>query len=361
MITFIRRNTSALIILNCSLLLSVGTIFLYDISRATHFVSIERHLFALVIGICLALLLYFININFLASYYWLALVLVFFVLCYLAVYTLFSLKLPYVLVINGGVRWLKIFGYSIQPSEFARLAIIIFCSYYFGYFSARRANVWYYFCIPTFLVGITLVAILLGKSLSMFVIGLVLFASFFYISGLNRRLFKLLFVVAIVLCMIGIVFFSLNPKKLERLEYWFYERDVNYQAKQAKLAIHSSGFFGNDGDFYRKVPLYFSDFSLVSLIYSWGLLGLIFVGGLFFSLLFLSFVVFTDTHSMSYKLMTFGIGANLVFPFVFQLAVVCGLLPVTGLVVPFFSHGGSNAIVSVASLGLLLRISRKKL
>ena len=161
-------------------------------------------------------------------------------------------------------------------------------------------------------------------------------------------------------------FFKKGGYRLTRiisfLNPWDYAQDEGWQIIQSLYAIGSGGLFGygflnsRQKHFYLPEPQTDFIFSVIS--EELGIIGIISVAFLFLIIILRSIKISIKAPDNFAKFLTFGIIFQLSFQTLLNLAVVVGLVPVTGVTLPFFSYGGSSLIITLISIGIILNISR---
>ncbi len=266
---------------------------------------------------------------------------------------------------NGSRSWFGIGGLGIQPSEFMKLALIIFTSKYIhnnpkqmksvvkGAFPVLLITMISFFLImlqPDFGTGTILVLTIVAM---LFISGVDF--SFFIKIGLLGMVGAALLIIAAPYRMNRIVAF-LNP--------WSDPLGTGFQSIQSLYAIGPGGLFGMgfgksvQKHFYLPEPQTDFIFSIIS--EELGIIGIISVAALFLIIITRCIKISIKAPDTFSKFLTFGIVFQLSFQTLLNLAVVVGLVPVTGVTLPFFSYGGSSLIITLISMGIILNISRHK-
>ncbi len=273
--------------------------------------------------------------------------------------------------INGYRRWLNFWFFSIQPSEFVKIALIMLFSDNLN----RRykdnkliKNI----IFPSFLaLCVVAVLIFLEPDLgTVVVIGLIVFIVL-YVGGVRlKHLFGLGFIGFAVT---AIYLFSEDYQR-QRL-FAFISRiiallsgkgeigEVNFQISQSLIALGSGNLtglgLGNSIQKYSYLPEAHTDFIFAIIGEELGLVGTILVVVLF--VLFMVFGIRVCIKAKDYfgRVMAVGLTSIIIIPAIINISVVIGLLPITGLTLPFISSGGSSLLVSMITAGILLNISRQ--
>ena len=184
-----------------------------------------------------------------------------------------------------------------------------------------------------------------------------------FISGVSMRLFM----IGGFLGIIGvIVLIAIAPYRMDRITSfinpWKDPLGTGFQMIQSLYAIGPGGILGLglgnsiQKHFYLPEPQTDFIFSIIS--EELGVMGSIIVVSLFLIVLYRSIKISLNTTNLFSKYLSFGIVFQLIFQTIMNLSVVVGLIPVTGVTLPFLSYGGSSLLVSMASIGIILNISR---
>ena len=268
-------------------------------------------------------------------------------------------------VVRGHARrWFSFGGMNFQPSEFAKLALIIALAWYGEHFQ-RQMPLWKRgILIPGLLIGLTVGLIFkepdVGNALVLATVGGVLLL----IAGIRLRYF----LPPALAVAVGVgVFIYHNPMRSDRIYSWLHleetKRDTGMQAYEAMVALGSGGLTGKGlGDGRQKlgfVSQHHTDFIFSIIGEELGLIAT--------SLVIVAFVaiVFCGAYIAMNARDTFGLllGSGITFLIGLQafvnIGVVTSALPNKGLPLPFISYGGSNLLVMLASVGLLLNIARQ--
>ncbi len=272
--------------------------------------------------------------------------------------------------INGYRRWLNFWFFSIQPSEFVKIALIIFfCDNLERKYkdNERIRDI----IFPSFF-ALCVVAVLISLEPdlgTMVVIGLVVFIILFAGGVRLKHLFGLGFIGTVAT--VGYLFSG--EYRRERL-FAFIDRilalingngeigGVNFQVSQSLIALGSGNLtgigLGNSVQKYSYLPEAHTDFIFAIIGEELGLIGTIFIVILFILFMFFGIRVCIKTKDYFGRIMAVGLTSVIIVPAMINICVVIGLVPVTGLTLPFISFGGSSLLVSMIAVGMLLNISR---
>ena len=264
---------------------------------------------------------------------------------------------------NGSRSWFGIGSFGIQPSEFAKLTLIIFTS---KYLTKNEKNLKYIKKGVLPILGIVILVfglIMLQPDFGTGMIILVSIIGLLFVSGVDFKFFIRLGLIGVV----GIVLLiAIAPYRLERilsfLNPWSDSLGSGFQIIQSLYAIGPGGLFGQgfmnsrQKHFYLPEPQTDFIFSIIS--EEFGFLGILIVATLFTIIIFKGFKIAQNSGDKFAKFLAFGITFGLAFQAILNLMVVVGLIPVTGVTLPFLSYGGSSLLITLISMGVLLNISR---
>ena len=264
---------------------------------------------------------------------------------------------------NGSRSWFGIGGLGIQPSEFMKLALIIFVSKYLEknekYLKSIKKGI-----LP--ILGITLLVfglIMLQPDFGTGVIIVMTIIGLLFISGLKIRFF----VVAGLFGLVGaVILILIAPYRFQRIlsfiDPWVDPLGSGFQAIQSLFAIGPGGFLGlglgNSIQKHFYLPEPQTDFIFAIISEELGFLGVLIVSALFITIIYRGIKIALSTRDLFSKYLSFGIIFGLAFQALLNLMVVVSLIPITGVTLPFLSYGGSSLLISMMSMGILLNISR---
>ncbi len=262
----------------------------------------------------------------------------------------------------GARRWISIFSYTLQPSEFVRLPLIFYLAHMLSK-KKEQMDDFYNTVLPLLCVIFAVSAIIyLQNDFSSAVFIMFVSFSILFVGGLRLRYILACMVSSIPLI---VVFLFTHEYRVRRLlAYFFPEMDVSgtgFQAYIAKDAIARGGLFGlGIGQSVSKqgvLPEAHSDFLAAILFEEMGLFGLLGLITLFALFAYLGYTISMGARTDFIALSAFGITTFIVLQTLVNLAVVCNLLPTTGLPLPFFSAGGSSIVNSIMLGAMLIKLS----
>lgn len=264
---------------------------------------------------------------------------------------------------NGSRSWFGIGSLGIQPSEAAKLGLIIFTSKYLEN-SEKYLKNYIKGIFP--ILGITILffgLIMLQPDLGTGVILVMSIISLLFIAGVSMKFF----IIGGLIGIIGVVILIIiAPYRMDRItsfiDPWSDALGTGFQIIQSLYAIGPAGIlgtgFGNSIQKHFYLPEPQTDFIFSIIAEEFGVMGAIIAVGLFSIILWRSIKISLNTKDLFSKYLTFGIIFQMIFQTLMNLMVVVGIIPVTGVTLPFLSYGGSSLLISMASVGILLNISR---
>ncbi len=265
---------------------------------------------------------------------------------------------------KGAQRWIDIGPVQVQPSEFAKLLIVVVLA---GYFSEHRAADTKTFLKSLGILGVPALLVFAQPDLgTALVFGAVFFAMAF-IGGARLQQIGLLAVSGIVLFALAVKLGILQEYQIARLTAFLDPAGAtteSYQVSQSMTAIGSGGISGKGLDGMTLANLGFlpedhTDFIFSNLAERTGFVGGILILGLFFVLVWRMLHVATVARDRFGVLIAVGIATIFLFHVFVNIGMTMGIMPVTGIPLPFISYGRSSLVVSVISLGLLQGIAMR--
>jgi rod shape determining protein RodA len=269
---------------------------------------------------------------------------------------------------GGATRWLDLGIISFQPSELAKLALIIALAKYFSTRSIPARGLGLKELAPPFVLMIVPFALIAKEpDLGTALITWMIFWSMMLTIKVRRRIIAA--IVLLVCAFIPIAWMGLKGYQKARLTGFIRpETDplgAGYHLIQSKIAIGSGGYFGKGFTMGTQGKLMFlpeqhTDFIFSVLAEEWGLAGSLILLVLFLGLILRGLNTAENSKDKFGFLLALGISAMLFWHMVFNLGMVSGLLPVVGVPLPFISYGGSFLITSMIAVGLLINIKIRR-
>ena len=256
-------------------------------------------------------------------------------------------------------------GGSIQPGELAKLTMVIYVAAWLTSKGDQIRDVTYGLIPFAVLIGVVAGLIVAQPDVSTSVMVVLTALAMFFFAGADIVQLAVSGVVSVITFLVLINQFPHAKRRLtEWMEVWGDPTRVSYHIRQALIAMGSGGPMGVGlGEGKQKLgflPTPHTDSIFAVLGEEMGLFGCLVVIGLFVLLAYRGFKIARDAPDAFAALLACGVTCWLVFQALVNVAVVTGLLPFTGVALPFISSGGSSMVVSLAGVGLLLSISRGK-
>ena len=265
--------------------------------------------------------------------------------------------------INGAHRWIRFSGFSIQPSEISKLALVIFLAYFLERRAGEERSFWRTF-IPCGAVTALLAALVViepdfGTSMML----AVMFVVVVYTAGARVSHLAMAAAPALVVAA-GLLIFV--PWRLTRLvtflDPWADPQKSGFQVVQSLIAVGSGGpnglGFAQGKQKMLFLPFAHSDFIFAVIGEELGLIGTLTVLLIFALFLWRGIRTSLLAPDRFGKLLAIGIVSGIVAQALFNISVVLSLVPTKGIPLPFISYGGSSLVPTLASVGILLNISQ---
>ena len=357
------RKSAYILFLAVLGLLAIGIVILFSTgafardSQGDVYFYVRKHAIWLGIGLVACSVAALIDYHFWQRTWWIwfALALVGLALCFLP---------PLGHRINGSWRWLAFHNLTCQPSEFAKIAAIFFLAFWFSRFETQSGQIWRGFVLPIAMIGVLTALIITEVDLGTTVlIGATTFVVMF-IAGSNLALLG-----ALSLGGMGAILFlathiaERNGRILAFLNPEHYKLGAGLQQMQALIAFGSGGIdglgLGNGRQKMSYLPYAHTDFIFPIVGEELGLRFSLLVVLLFVLILICGMTIALHARDRFGLLLASGIVSLIAFQAAINIGVVTSLLPNKGLPLPFVSYGGSNLVVALFSIGLLLNIYRQ--
>jgi cell division protein FtsW len=270
--------------------------------------------------------------------------------------------------INGAYRWIQIkipgFAFSIQPSEFAKIAVALFCAKYcsdnfrtFNEFKSKHG------ILPLAAwTGIAIGGILLGEDL-----GTTILVATMALGTLLAAGMKLRYLIPPGFCavLIGLYVFFFNPTRLDRIRSFtqaeLMRKEEGYQLWNSLMALGSGGWFGIGFMESRLKASYLpeahTDFILAVIGEELGFVMLLFILLLYSIFTYCGYKISRSSNSRLGMFLGFALTLGISIQAIINIAVISGSAPTKGMPAPFISYGGSNIIASLTAVGLLAAIA----
>jgi len=266
--------------------------------------------------------------------------------------------------VKGAQRWVGFKFLSFQPSEFLKLALIIYLAAWFGRYEGR-INTGLRSIAPFFLVfGFAGLLLLLQPDMGTLVLITLIALSMYFFAGAK---FSHFIVLILVLAILLGTFSVLEPYRFDRLKAFFNptadKQGAAYHINQALLGIGSGGIFGlgfgqSQQKLFNYLPEPVGDSIFAIIVEELGFVGAIVLLALFLMLALVLINVAGNVHNQFGKLLALGVMTWIIGQAIVNISAISGLIPLTGIPLPFISFGSSSLVTMLAGLGIVANISR---
>ena len=265
--------------------------------------------------------------------------------------------------INGAHRWIRLRGVSLQPSEMAKLALIIFLAYFLEKRAGEEGDFWRTFVpcgiVTAWFAGLVVIEPDFGTAMMLVLI----FTVTIYTAGARVKHLAMAAAPALVVAAGLLIFVPFRMKRLiVFLDPWADQQGAGFQVVQSLIAIGSGGSnglgFAQGKQKMLFLPFAHSDFIFAVIGEELGLvgaIGIVVVFALFLWRGVRTALLAPDRFGM---LLSLGIVTSIVAQAMFNISVVLSLVPTKGIPLPFISYGGSSLVPTLAAVGILLNVSQ---
>jgi cell division protein FtsW len=338
------------------MVLSASSVYSFEVHDGDSYAIVKRQLLWVAIGVPCAWIASRLPYQAIRQISWVAIV---------VSVVLLALTAKMGVVVNGNKNWLALGPVQIQPSEIAKLAIVLWAAHVYAQ-KDRRLGSLHQVMVPVVpvLLGITLLVIV-GKDLGTALVLVAILMAFLWVVGAPARIFTL------ALSVVGVAAVWLATTSAERRERLtnFVDpfkdyHDAGWQPAHGLFALSSGGVFGEGiGASQQKwgdLPEAHTDFIFAVLGEELGLVGTLLVIVLFLIIAYAAIKVAAQTDDPFVRYMSFGIVAWLIGQMMVNVGMVLALLPVIGIPLPLISYGGSALLPTLVALGLLIGFARRE-
>ncbi|WP_251421548.1 rod shape-determining protein RodA [Veillonella agrestimuris] len=266
----------------------------------------------------------------------------------------------------GAQRWIEIGPITIQPSEFSKLLMII-CMANMLEPRYEQLHTFKSLVFPVLYVGFPILLVFMQPDLGTSLVYIAIFIAMLFVSGIHLRLVRIIATTGVLL--LPLAWFILKDYQKQRILV-FLNPDIDpfgsgYHIIQSKIAIGSGtivgkGLFNGTQSQLNFLPENHTDFIFSVIGEEMGFIGCAIVLLLLFLLIYRSIHVAYTCNDRFGMLLAVGIGAMLAFEVLINIGMTMGIMPVTGIPLPFISYGVSALTTNMISIGILLNISMQR-
>ena len=352
------RNFDWLILALVLVLVAIGSASIYsiDLSRGQELIFFPTQMLALGLG----LVLFFLASFFHSSFYRSSAKLI-----YLASLVLLITVLFFGTTIRGTTGWFRFGNFSFQPAEFAKIGLIVFLAWWTTK-QARRFDRWQFVLTSGFFTFLLATLIILQPDLGSAVVLIGIWFGLLFLTGTKKRYIFLLLTIFVIIFLTSWLFLFQNYQKERLLTFFDPARDplgAGYNVTQSVIAIGSGNFFGRGLGFGSQSQLHFlpeaqTDFIFSVISEELGFVGAFLVLGIYFLLLWRLYHIARGKQDDFSVYLILGILLMYFIQLLVNVGGATGLLPVTGVTLPFLSYGGSSLLINFLLLGIAESVAR---
>lgn len=265
---------------------------------------------------------------------------------------------------NGASRWVRLGPLTLQPSEFARFALIAFLALHVSRqatslrFDTRR------FRGLAAILGTAALLILLEPNYGMLVELVAVFLTFLLVMGIRPRTFAAVLVFsAIALTFLLVTSDYRIARIVAFLDPYGHSLLSGYQAIQSLVGIANGGLWGTGIGAGRQkllhLPEMHTDFIAAVIGEEAGFVGLSFLATIYLGIFFLCMRIASRSSDVFGRLFAFGVGVSVVLSAYLHMGICLALIPTTGMVLPFISYGKSSVVAHMMAIGLVYKIATR--
>ena len=267
--------------------------------------------------------------------------------------------------VAGQRNWISLWGpFRLQPSEIAKLALIVWGSVVLSKQIRSKITTWQNLLVPVFPVGaiVAILVIMEGDLGTALIIGPILLSLFFAVGAPVK-----LFTWSALAGLLAILVLSIQESyRIQRFLSWIYPtaeyQDAGWQVTHGKYALASGGWtgigLGASKEKWGWLPAAHTDFIFAVVGEEIGLIGTVIVLILIGTIAYVALTLARRTNDLFTKLIATGVMAWIVVQSIINIGAVIGLLPVTGVPLPLVSYGGSSLVFTMSAIGVLMAVLR---
>lgn len=267
--------------------------------------------------------------------------------------------------INGNRNWISILGFSLQPSEFLKIAVVLHVSVFLAAKTRDldRLDTW---GRAGFMIIAAMLLVILGRDLGTMIVMYLMFLGLLLFAGLPSKLLRLVLLVSVVV--IPVLLSWGSSSRVGRILAWINPsapdpNGYNWQSEHGMWAVSAGGIFGAGlGESKMKwswIPEVENDFIFAVIAEELGLVGASVVIALFVALAFAFFRIWQRTSDDFSRFVVSGVMIWITMQALINIAVVLRLLPVLGVPLPLISAGGSSLLATLGAIGIVLAVERE--
>ncbi|MCZ2328667.1 FtsW/RodA/SpoVE family cell cycle protein [Bartonella sp. F02] len=259
--------------------------------------------------------------------------------------------------LKGARRWISVFGFSVQASEFMKPAFVIMSAWLFSE-QIRRKSIWGY-VLAIVLYALCSVLLILQPDIGQTLLISLTWGGLFFIAGVSLVVIGILLALGALGAFLA---YSFVHHVRERINGFLTGEGDTFQVDVGREAILNGGWFGQgpgEGTVKRLLPDSHTDFVFSVAAEEYGIVLCLFIVVLFCFIVVRSLYIASNTRDLFTRLATTGMAMMIGFQSGINMAVNLHLIPPKGMTLPFISYGGSSMIAIAISMGILLSLTRR--
>lgn len=263
--------------------------------------------------------------------------------------------------VNGAQRWLRFGPVGVQPSELAKLAFVAALARYLAKRDGERP--FYSLAVPLLLAAVPIGLILKQPDLGTALVFIPVLVAMLLCAGVRAGQLAILLVAGAV--SLPALWIAMSPVQRTRITSFLDQHDLGprpqgegYQLHQSKLMVALGGVFGSDDAVQVHLPFDHTDFIFSVVAGRWGLAGVTLLLMLLLATLWRGLRIAARAQEPFARLTAVGLVVGLVSQGLINMGMTIGILPITGVTLPFLSYGGSSLLTSFIAVGILTNIGR---
>jgi len=269
---------------------------------------------------------------------------------------------------RGAVRWIPIGGVNVQPSEFMKVLLVLMIGWYIHNDHKNEPRTLVDLFLPGVLIAVPVVLVIAQPDLGTGLILSLTAATMLLMTRIRRRTLAALVAAGVALVWVGWNHGMKQYQKDRITSFLDPEHDktgIGWHALQSQTAIGNGkllgeGYMQGTQNQFGFLPDQYSDFPFAVFAEDWGLLGCVFLLGVYCFICVYAIHVASQAKDRFGAALAIGVGALIFWHAVFNIGMAIGVLPVVGVTLPLFSYGGSSVVTTMVGLGLLMNVSMRR-
>lgn len=266
--------------------------------------------------------------------------------------------------VKGAQRWIDFGFFQFQPSEAAKVILIMHLALMIEKMGDDLLDFKKGFMFPLIWIGIVSILVLVQPNLSTgLIIAITSFALLFAAGARMKHIFAIVAPALGIISLLILIFKHSRERIFTFIQSLINGGDINLQVKQAKIALGSGGILGIGLGHSRQSDLFlpesYGDFIFSILGEELGFVGTVSILFLFLVLFITCLIIAKKAQDKFGQLLVLGLGFNIIVSAFINACVVTGLVPTTGITLPFISFGGTSIILFAVSIGIVVNVARQ--